>query len=171
MGYFDSIAEASFKTDADGRKLFFPWGSFGRGYVIPTEDAYVETRTTLTRMQKVVFAAVLASLLAAPWAPVLVLSAYGVVLAIWARRTTAGWGRSSDRLSLLEAYDNQARSMSRRALWSLLVASLLFTALGVLAVVAEPRLRLITAPGVILMLLAAAVFIRMLRVSRPSAQK
>ena len=171
VGYFDAIAEASFKTDTAGRHLFFPWGSFGRGYVIPTEEAFENTRRALSRMQRVVFTAVVVSVLARPWAPVAVLALYGVFLAYWARRTSAGWERSAERLSLLEAYDNQARSMNRRVIWALLMLSLVFMALGILSVVVEPRLRLITAPGVVLFALGGVVFIRMLRVSRGRTAK
>jgi hypothetical protein len=36
MGYFDALASASFKTAADGRRLFFPWGVLVR---LPFEAA------------------------------------------------------------------------------------------------------------------------------------
>lgn len=38
MGYFDALSSASFKTSHDGRRLFFPWGVLGRGYVIEYEQ-------------------------------------------------------------------------------------------------------------------------------------
>jgi hypothetical protein len=34
MGYFDALTSNAFKTAPDGRKLFFPWGVLGRGYVL-----------------------------------------------------------------------------------------------------------------------------------------
>jgi len=47
MGYFEAIAASSFTTDAGGRHLFFPWGVFGKGYIVPTEDDYLHLRATL----------------------------------------------------------------------------------------------------------------------------
>ncbi len=37
MGYFEALTSSSFKTTKGGQKLFFPWGTLGRGYVIPSE--------------------------------------------------------------------------------------------------------------------------------------
>lgn len=47
MGYFEDLASRSFKTTEDGRRLFFPWGVFGRGYVIASEDDYQLLRTQM----------------------------------------------------------------------------------------------------------------------------
>jgi len=44
MGYFDDLADKRFMTARDGRRLFFPWGSFGRGYVIASEQDYERLR-------------------------------------------------------------------------------------------------------------------------------
>ena len=38
-GYFNALTSGYFKTGADGRKLFFPWGIFGSGYAIPSDAA------------------------------------------------------------------------------------------------------------------------------------
>ncbi len=38
-GYFNALTAGYFKTGADGRKLFFPWGTMGRGYAIPSVSA------------------------------------------------------------------------------------------------------------------------------------
>jgi hypothetical protein len=39
MGYFDVLTVGCFKTAQDERKLFFPWGILGRGYIIPSAAA------------------------------------------------------------------------------------------------------------------------------------
>ena len=38
MGYFDGLTAGSFKKDAEGRELFFFWGKFGKGRVIPAPE-------------------------------------------------------------------------------------------------------------------------------------
>jgi hypothetical protein len=40
MAYLDSLTNGYFKTARDGRKLFLPWGMFGRCYVIASEEDY-----------------------------------------------------------------------------------------------------------------------------------
>jgi hypothetical protein len=40
MGYFDALASSSFKIAQDGRRLFFPYGVLGRGYVIGSEQDF-----------------------------------------------------------------------------------------------------------------------------------
>ena len=32
--YFEGLIEGSFKTAADGQRLFYPWGVLGKGYVL-----------------------------------------------------------------------------------------------------------------------------------------
>ena len=47
MGYFDGLTSGSFKTAEDGRKLFFPWGVLGRGYVLASEQDDARLRRQL----------------------------------------------------------------------------------------------------------------------------
>lgn len=47
MGILDALAAGAFKTDAEGRILFFPWARYGRGYVIPTAEEREELRKRL----------------------------------------------------------------------------------------------------------------------------
>ena len=44
MGYFDALTSRCFKTAQDGRKLFFPWGVWGRGYAVASEQDYERLR-------------------------------------------------------------------------------------------------------------------------------
>jgi hypothetical protein len=38
MGYFGELATVNFKKDAEGRDLFFPFGIFGRGRILPDSE-------------------------------------------------------------------------------------------------------------------------------------
>src|SRR5262249_48189802 len=40
MAYFDRLTAAACKTTQDGRRLFFPWDTSGRSYVIVSEQDY-----------------------------------------------------------------------------------------------------------------------------------
>ncbi|WP_155253510.1 hypothetical protein [Bradyrhizobium japonicum] len=44
MGYFQGLTSSSFKTTEDGRRLFFPWGVLGRGYLVGSEEKYGRLR-------------------------------------------------------------------------------------------------------------------------------
>src|ERR1039457_6901337 len=44
MGYFDALMSSWFKTLPDGRKLFYPRGAWGRGYIIASEQDYKRLR-------------------------------------------------------------------------------------------------------------------------------
>jgi len=45
VGYFDAVTSSSFKTTEDGRRLFFPWGTLGRGYVIGSDKEFGRLRS------------------------------------------------------------------------------------------------------------------------------
>src|SRR5690242_3643591 len=47
MGYFDGLTAAAFKKDAQGRDLFFIWGKFGKGRVVPTDADGIAVRNYL----------------------------------------------------------------------------------------------------------------------------
>ena len=38
--YSDMLTTGCIKTGPDGRKIVYPWGSIGNGYIIPSNDAY-----------------------------------------------------------------------------------------------------------------------------------
>ena len=38
MGYFDDMANEAFKKDASGNAVYYPWGPFGSGFVIKSEE-------------------------------------------------------------------------------------------------------------------------------------
>ena len=40
MGYFDGLTDGCFKRGLQGQMIFFPWGKFGNGHEIPTEEQY-----------------------------------------------------------------------------------------------------------------------------------
>ena len=93
MGYFDAIASASFKQDADGRHIYFPLGNFGRGYLIPSEQEYQRRRKAIVRFYVFWFFAICSLVILMPqwWLAlsVFLLGLIGHVL--WERRITHGY--------------------------------------------------------------------------------
>ena len=50
MGFFDSaiMKSTTFKTTADGRRVFFPWGRMGRSYEVESEQDYQTLQQRIT---------------------------------------------------------------------------------------------------------------------------
>jgi hypothetical protein len=48
MRLFDRAIERLFRTTEDGQELFYPWGSWGRGYIIPSDKDYQRLRRGIT---------------------------------------------------------------------------------------------------------------------------
>jgi hypothetical protein len=147
MGYFEAIAASSFTTDGEGRHLFFPWGVFGRGYVVPTEDDYLRLRATLIRTYQIIIPATVAPIaLFGRWMawvafglPFILLVAFIIGYPIWIRRVTSDWSISAERLSIRQSLANGAQHQSRLLLWFLLTCSLGFVAGGFLEIAKLPH--------------------------------
>ena len=147
MGYFEAIAASSFTTDTDGRHLFFPWGVFGKGYVVPTENDYLRLRATLIRTYQIIIPATVAPIALfgrwMPWVafglPFILLIAFAIRYPIWVRQLTSGWSFSGERLSIRQSLANGAQHQSRLLLWFLLICSLGFVAGGFLEIAKLPH--------------------------------
>lgn len=141
MGYFDALADAVFKTDDGGRPLFYPWGFFGKGYILPSEEKKLEIRKFVKLFHIVMlslFVVVLtvASIIREQWAyPIAPIIAVGVGLYTWwlvsVRRLTKGFQTTKTRLTLRESYGNMARSMSITLLRLLQILALFFIIAGI----------------------------------------
>jgi hypothetical protein len=167
MGYFDALTASYFKTTPDGRRLFYPWGVFGRGYTIPSEQQYERLRGriktyTIAALVLIIGAAVLLKSL---WA-----FAVAGLLIVFYRAWTPFLLRdlqpSDEKLSLTESMTAQARAQSGSILWLLLILSLLFVATGIAMLVFDPDRWLTAVSGTVFFGLCAAVFVRMLVLQR-----
>jgi hypothetical protein len=120
IGYFDALTSSYFKITQDGRKLFFPWGIFGRGYVIASQD-YKQ----LQHQVKIytIVSPVLIIVAAALFQRLNVAVAIGVLLTmfyiVWAQYLTRDLQISNERLSLQDSMTSQARTHSTVGLWAL----------------------------------------------------
>ena len=51
MGYFDKMTNTAFKKDASGNTLFHPWGIFGAGHIIESEEQREKIHAKWQRQQ------------------------------------------------------------------------------------------------------------------------
>jgi hypothetical protein len=125
--YFEGLIEGSFKTTADGQRLFYPWGVLGKGYVLPG----VQAEQRIRRFMKIYYMVSLplvfitVSLYGFYYALTLVpvvLLAYGASALSLTRRMLA----TRERLRLTESLANSGRAHSPRTLWLLFIVSVVF---------------------------------------------
>ena len=127
MGYFDALASGSFKTTADGRRLFFPWGLWGRGYVIGSEHDYEQLRRQITIYNIVVMVLIIGTLTWLGFVAGLVIGAALIVFYLaWSQYLLRGLQPSDETLSLGESMTSQARTLSPALLWIGELASIAF---------------------------------------------
>jgi len=135
MAHFDGITDASFKTDSQGNLLFYRWGVFGRGYVLPDDPKrqkvrhFVKAYYTVTLPGAVLFGAVFGWIISLALLP-FIFAWYSFATG----RLLRGLSISSTRLTLRENYANSARSHSLGALWFMLITSILFVLAGFMAI-------------------------------------
>src|SRR6266496_3352884 len=139
MGYFDALTSSAFKTADNGRKLFFPWGTLGRGYVLGSDADYVRLRGQI----KVYMIAALGLIVVSGALQSYVVSA--VVLpvligfyAVWMAYLLPRLGASDERLSLEESMMSQALGHNATMLWLLEISSLTFVGVGAFIFVFDP---------------------------------
>jgi hypothetical protein len=168
MGYFDALTSSSFKTTADGRRLFFPWGIWGRGYAIPTEQDYERLRNLVKTYTIVSLVVVIGAIALFPvlWA----LGVAAVLIAFylaWLPNLLRGLTPTDEQLSWQESITTQARTHNAWMLWLLLIFSLVLAVAAIVMFAADPRESWpVALPGAILFGAATAMFFRMLVLRR-----
>ena len=163
MGYFDALTSSYFKVAQDGRKLFFPWGVLGRGYVIASEQDYNRLRTQLKVYTIVALVLIIATAGLQRYLGALAVGAalIGCYL-IWLPFLLRGLQPSDERLSLNESLAAQARAHGTAGLWLLEAAALAFVIAGIVVLVLDPDNWFVALAGILFFGLCAAVFTRML---------
>jgi hypothetical protein len=131
MGYFKGLAAGNFHKDADGRNLFFPYGVFARGRVLPDEHLERRVRAFVTRYHVISLVGIVVFVSFFRW---IWLVPFVAFLAVWyyveARVLVGGCAYSADKLSLRDSVANSAAAHNAVTLWLMLAGSLLFVATG-----------------------------------------
>ena len=182
MDDLDAMLSLWFKTAPDGRKVFFPWRSTGRGYPIASDHDY----RRLHQQLKVIWVSVpmlgcllvlLASaafssgsallkgyvILTLPIVLVFFPLLFYVWLGYWLRRLQPS-DEKYERMSLQEGMTFVARLYPSGALWLMEIVALAFVSLGIVAFIVNPGRRLLG--PIVLSGFAAAFFAFMLVLRR-----
>jgi hypothetical protein len=167
MGYSDVLVSGHFKAMPDGRKIFFPRGIYGRGYLVPSDDTYERLRGQIRTYSIVSMGLGLGAfyLLGIP-AVLVVAVAVIVFYQVWLRFLLRGLTPTEERMSLQERMAAQARAQSPSQLRGRVIMSLVLVAAGILMLVISPD-QWMTALGCIVFFGILAIFyMRMLSLQR-----
>lgn len=138
MGYLKGITEINFKTDDEGRTLFYPWGFLGKGYLLP-DEAKIEK---IKRYKKIYH------IITIPCISILAVSILGgcvycfAIMLIFPLLYFGGTAMllkgvpfvPDTKLSFKESYENSSKAHNICTLWVMLACSILFTLAGVILI-------------------------------------
>lgn len=135
--YFDGITSQLFKKNSEGKDVFYPWGFFGRGYIIPNEERKKQLHKTFKRLN---FVSILANIFLLRFFGLygiifLAFYTFGYYIAI--QTITRHMPRSTEKLQFLEAYSNASDIFSFFDLFFLFLGSLGFVIAGVWAIASD----------------------------------
>jgi hypothetical protein len=139
MGYFDGLTDASFKMDDKGNTIYYPWGIFGKGYILP-DDRKTVFRLSIKRhiISFLTLAILSAIFLKGSLVIFYVLPFYIVGYVLWMKKKIKGLPISPDKLTFADTTTNSARSLNLVTLWLLEICALLFVLLGIFVLLTTP---------------------------------
>jgi hypothetical protein len=163
MGYFEGLADASFKKDSNGNNVFYPWGVLGKGRVLPDEATKIKLRMFVIRYYQIILPVAILLGILRLWLPaILVLILLTLGFYLYVNLLTKDCPICTEKLTLKESYKNSANSHNTLMLWLLLLVSLLFM-MGGIWLFFKGRL-FIGLGSVVFFGLCSAVFIFMLKI-------
>jgi len=177
MGYFDALTSSSFKTTADGQRLFFPWGVLRRGYVIASEFEYERLQGQIkkliiigmaTWMPAAIGAVVLRKYIGlAGLVAITALIAFYIAFYIsWVLSLLRGLQPSRERLSLWKSMATQAREHNPMLQWVGEICSIGFVAASLFVLIFNPGRSSAATGRIVFFGVCAASFAFMLVVRR-----
>ena len=143
MGYFDGLTAAAFKKDSQGRDLFFIWGKFGKGRVVPTEADSASVRSYLKNYYICVIVGIVPMVMLSGKAfeprwflaiGIFMVLALAALVPLFLR--TRHWAVADERLTYREAMSASAAAHGAVSLWLLAALSAVFVAAGLFLLLA-----------------------------------
>jgi hypothetical protein len=128
MWYLDILVGLAVKESPDGRKLFFPWGAFSRAYVVETKE-HERVVWWIVGYQLVQLAIVFPALIYSGWYTLLIVPAVIFSGFLLIDRLIRGM-LPADNPAAGNELGVRFRAYSPFTLWSVLLVTLFFAALG-----------------------------------------
>lgn len=169
MGYLDAITSASFKTSEDGRKLFYPWGILGHGYIIPSEEEYKKLLRTYKSIWVIFFIILLVGVLFMFLNPIITMlftlvafSAYLIGFIFWLYRKYRKFEKSDVKMSYGEALKNESRHMSTGLMWFFEIICIIFALYGLVLLLSGSSQWLLALALIAIFSFCAVIYARMI---------
>jgi len=170
MGYFEALTSSSFKTTDDGRRLFFPWGTLGAGYLIPSVEQFERLhRHVKTYLMVSLPAAIVAVTWKGPIGGLAILPIVILPYVLWARSQCRRLEQTDVKLTMEESIAGQARAHSPLVLWLLTLVGLVFVALGLVTLMFDRERWLLAVGSIAFFGWCTAISGRMLMAQRRQA--
>ena len=143
MSLTNDFAKSYFKTDQHGRRMFYPYGNFGKAYLLPDEKherllmSFIKTFLIVAGIgfgAAGIFFGIVFTLGQEILTPLLLTLLVGLFSSIWyeyqIRKILVGVERSDEKISLHEYLGNISSTISKRSLFILLFGSGILAALN-----------------------------------------
>ena len=127
MGYFDELADASFKTDDKGNTIYYPLVIIGKGYILP-ENRKDTFRLTIKCLLLIcmILAVTFSMFLNLQKFFLIILPLYFCVYIFWVKISTSGLETLSDKLTRSKTKKSTLYVYNGAIIWYLEIASFLF---------------------------------------------
>lgn len=121
MGLFTALADSSFVRNPQGRLLYYPWGSAGRGYQIRSDEEYLRLRGENAWLMRI-------GILGLPAVASITVERFGILpivclallvsaaYLLWIVWSTRGLAPTEERISRAEARARIADALSARSI-------------------------------------------------------
>jgi Flp pilus assembly protein TadB len=169
MGYLDSFADPLFKTDAEGRIVFFPNGKLGRGRIVPDAATAEGLRKTVKYgMPLLIVVAVAAVIGIGTLIGIGVAIVLGLLFQLYLRWRVSGLPVSDVSLTFGEVRQRQADALGMGWLIVLAIGSAILAASSLFMALTDGQQVWIGVFGAILFGVCLVMFLNMIRMRRRS---
>lgn len=135
MRKLDKSMNSFFKKTPSGQEVFYPWGYFGKGFIVPDEAKKLALQASFKKIQllSMIFLFTFFMLGQSLKAPVFigVLCLYLIAFFFAVKRVTQGMERATEKMSVTQFYSKHLEDLSYLGLTVLSLCSLLFVVPGV----------------------------------------
>jgi hypothetical protein len=169
MGFLDELNSTPIKTMPDGRRMIFPYGSWGRGYIIPTQQDYDRLQRLISIYTVVALALGLgAAAVSEFWLLVVAAGLMGFYL-LWVRIVLDGMQRTEETITYNEVMAPHARMHDVVMQSVVLAVCSFFVVMGIVLLAYDRRLAIVALPCILFFGAGAAVCAWMIGRSRKGA--
>jgi hypothetical protein len=172
MGYLDSFADPLFKTDAEGRIVFFPNGKLGRGRIVPDAATALKLHNTVKYATPLLILVAVAAVIGlGTLVGIAVAVVIGLLYQLYLRSRVSGLPYSDVALTFGEVRQRQADALGLGWLTVLAIGSAVLAASSLAMALMDRRQVWMGVFGCVLFGLCLIMFLNMIRLRQRSRQR